>query len=550
MPKDKMDITAIKQIVSQHNNYWDAMAPDIKRWRAAYLNKFWDESNLKTNDMVLIQVAQGYAHIEQYQASLFAKNPAVDVEPGLRAKGDNSKAEIVVNEFLLNCRNVLENASRMGLIYPNSFMKLIPQDTDSLYDKIALIALPPWEVIIDTEALRWDDQHYTGHIYWMTEGEAKVKFGSKDFNAQNKTDYLNKEIEGSVYKYIQVVELYDYVNNKLYFWSPNYASGNRCLEVEKFIPFTNYDGKAFAPIAPLYYNRQPDIPLIGYSTLARVYDQIFEQNIIRTFQANAVRKASRQWLVQKGKLDEEDLAQLQQGVDGLFLEVELEDRETLSGMITPVPHQQTPPEVQHYYNEVMGDENKGSILAPFTRGEATKASATEASALIFYNSSEIGRLARERDACVEQLSSMYLDMLSMYITDAKKENKSTLIKHKGKLVAVTEDDLKGDFRIFASDSSSTPMSDIVVQQNFIQNIPMLISLGVPKEKVLAKLVDSLKLPADFKDTAPPMLPPQDNVPGAGGELQQTEEQILQEAVINPSAANAAKILSPDSGLLV
>ena len=152
---------------------------------------------------------------------------------------------------------------------------------------------------------------------------------------------------------------------------------------------------------PFYYNNIPDRPLDGYSSLKRIYDQLFEMNIIRSFQANAVRKASRQWLVKKGELSSEEMAKVTSGVDGLFIEVDSE--EPLDSIIRPVPQQQTPIEVAKYYQDVAMDKDKGSVIAPFTRGEVTKATATEIAALAAYTSSEIGRMARERDACIEHL---------------------------------------------------------------------------------------------------------------------------------------------------
>ena len=116
--------------------------------------------------------------------------------------------------------------------------------------------------------------------------------------------------------------------------------------------------------------------------------------MVRTYQANAVRKASRQYLVKKGALDEEQMAQITSGIDGLFVEV---DEESLAGVMTAVPQNPTPPELEFYVNQVQRDKDKGSILAPFTRGESSRTSATEAAALAAYTSSEIGRLATDRD---------------------------------------------------------------------------------------------------------------------------------------------------------
>jgi len=59
------------------------------------------------------------------------------------------------------------------------------------------------------------------------------------------------------------------------------------------------------------------------------------------------------------------------------------------------------------------DINRGSILAPFSRGEATKATATEVAALAQYSASEIGKLARERDGAIEMISTVYLRIIAL-----------------------------------------------------------------------------------------------------------------------------------------
>ena len=145
-----------------------------------------------------------------------------------------------------------------------------------------------------------------------------------------------------------------------------------------------------------------------------------------------------------------------------------------------------------------GDKDKGSILAPFTRGESSRTSATEAAALAAYTSSEIGRLARERDNMIEELAEVYLNMVALYIEE---ENQSQIILLDGKATAVRADNLEENFHIFAQDQASTPLSESVKKREFIQSIPTLANLGVPQKTLLAELVRALNLPEDFVTAA-------------------------------------------------
>ena len=309
-----------------------------------------------------------------------ARNPGVIVKNGIRGRGNARVAQHLANDFLAYQRKEIENASRLALIYPMSFIKMMPTRRKDITRKIDTCAIPCWEVILDRDARRYEDQRYIGHHYYMTLVEARHKFGNKKYDPVKKEEYFDKYVfedhygddeeiadyNFDHYQYIEVCEMYDLHTKMMYFWSPNWQGGKQFL-MKAEVPFIDAKGDAIAPIAPLYFNRLPDKPLDGYSAMRRIYDQIFETNMVRTFQANAVRKASRQYLVKKGCLDEEQMAQITSGIDGLFVEV---DEEQLAGVIQAMPQNPTPPDLQFYVQQVQSDKDKGSILAPFTRGES------------------------------------------------------------------------------------------------------------------------------------------------------------------------------------
>ena len=258
------------------------------------------------------------------------------------------------------------------------------------------------------------------------------------------------------------------------------------------IPFKDSAGYPLAPIVPLYYSRQPDVPMRGYSSLRRVYDQVQEHNIIRSYQASMVRRAARQWIVESGVFDAECMAKLSQGVDGEFIEVELSPGQQLSGSIIAVPHTPVPNELQAYVQQVQTDFERGSVLAPFTRGESTRATATEITALAAYSSSEVGRLARERDAAIEMTANIYCSMLKLYLKD-----EGDMMILNGEPTIVGFEDLDGDFTFYAQDSGATPVSEAIKKQEFMAALPTLINMGVPQDKVLEELVRYLDLPHSF-----------------------------------------------------
>lgn len=558
-----------RTIYEAHNRYWDERRPEMRRLRNAYLMRYWQRSR-SYDDSLLIETSRAYELIESYVASLFVRDPSVVVKPDLRGKGDPELTEEVANNWLLNTRREIEDALRLALIYPFAAMKLCSNDTADVLRRVDMTPVGPWDIIVDDAATSWSTQRFIGHRYYLPIEEAKRKYGNKQYSKRTFARYIDRQDEDDTPAYrrdedsitepiadfIMVVEFYDLVKEKMFIWSPDYKNGEKFLydgvvldvgvveddeepEQEKFdgIPFQTASGKPVVPIVPIYMSREPDEPLRGYSALRRVYDQIVEINTIRTFQANGIRKAARQWMVASGLLDPESMAKIAQGQDGEFIQVELSPGQDLRSAIAPVPHSPTPPELQTYEQQVESDFSRGSVMAPFTRGQATKATATEVTALAAYSASEIGRQARERDAAIAQAAQTYVVMLATLMDDG-----DVVVRLGGKSQVVTPDDLRGDFSFFAQDSGSTPMSDSVKKQELTNLVPLLQSLGVSNDTILKSLVRAYDLPEDFLPEAAPAAPPVAMAGGPSAPGQGPPDPMMAMAAPNP--ANIAPLLPP------
>lgn len=525
-----MKPTIINALFKQHESYWDGQRAELRKLRSAYMTRYWDQNYAP--DQVLIETTRAYEYIEGYIASLYARNPSVIVKGDVRGRGDSKKVQALSNAFLDKIRTQIEDVSRLALIYPCAFIKLYATQHPDPFKRVGVSAVPAWDVIVDQDAPSWHQQKYVGHRYHITLKEAKEKYGNKQYTAHQlirfldySSDSMNSNYQGidlsqlnksgietdSPFEYIQVVEFYDLANNKMYVWSPDYQNGEKWLfdgieieigdgensEVQKYdqIPFTDAANSPVAPIIPLYFSRQPDIPMRGYSALRRVYSQVEETNIIRTYQSTMVRRSARQWVVKKGVFTDEDMAKLALGADGEYIEAELSPSQNLAGSIQPVPHTPVPAELETYARQVNEDFQRGSVLAPFTRGEATRATATEITALASYSSSEIGRLARERDAMIEYTASVYISMMKIFL-----QEEADVVVINGSTEVIRTEDLDGDFSFYSLDAGATPVSEAVKKQDFLQSIPILMELGVPPAKVLQELVRRLSLPEDFMET--------------------------------------------------
>ena len=522
----------VRTILEVHERYWDAVRDDMRLYKRLYMTKFWDPMHSRyTSGVLRTQVSRAYSTVESYIGSLYAKNPAVTVEPDLRDRGNPEVAEAVANQYLLGVREQLEDATRLALIYPCSFLKLSPVENVDPMKRVACAALPPWEVIVDASASSWGQQRWVGHVSLMPVAEAEVRYRKQaaDFRprayskwieqATTGTGMVNEDAQATVPdtdKWIQVVEVYDLQADKLLVWSPDFANGEEFLftgvtvqvgalptpsgadgeEPELVhettgIPFKSASGRPVVPIIPLYFSRDPDTPLRGYSLIGRLADQFRELNVMRTYQAQGVRRMARQWMVRAGFLSEESAAKIAQGVDGEFIEVDLAPGMPIEGNISPVPQTPIPADILSYAATVDQDIREGGTLAPFTRGEVTGSTATEQQLLNAYTSSEISRMARIRDAAITSIASTYNVILSVVLGD---DAEPLALPNPIGPTILSADDLTGDFGYWAEDSGTTPMNDFTKQQSLERLGPLLVQLGADPKMVLEEVVRVFQLP--------------------------------------------------------
>ena len=164
---------------------------------------------------------------------------------------------------------------------------------------------------------------------------------------------------------------------------------------------------------------------------------------------------------------------------------------------------------------IEGDLQKGSVMAPFTRGESTNVTATEITALSAYTATEIGRMARERDGAIEKLAEIYISMLDLLWEDGEK---ATLLVN-GQPEIIQQKYFAPKYRFAAKDQASTPLSRELKNQQLMMVGPMLIELGLNPQLIRDKLIEAYDLPSSFlssNDPAPVPPAPMEAPPVPGG----------------------------------
>ena len=528
-------LALIQAAVSAHSEYWDNQRPLLRKLRGLYSTRYWDGISTPVDEAMpyRVETSDAFAFIESFVSTLFTRDPAVEVGYDASAEGSPEVARAAANVFLHRQRESLERATRLALIYPMAFVKLAPRDSTDPINRVAIRAVSPWEVILDRDAERWDEQRFVGHRYYLPITEAKKRFGNKDFKAVQRNDYFENDVNArkhdaakvpKTHLYVEIVEMYDMEEDRLAFWSPQYNEGRKLLEAAT-IPVRSYDDEPMCSIIPLYYAYQPDRPMDGYSALSRVYDQFSEKNIYRTFMANATRRDSRQFLVRSGAFSAEQMQKLCSGMDGAYAETD--SQEPFGNLIAAVPNVALSSNLDRYLGQIESDIQVASAISVFTRGEASRATATEITALSSYAASSVGKMARERDAMIERLSKTYIRMLHL-LTDEK--DKAVVVVDNTPTIISTAM-LDGRFRYAALDQAATPLSDALKRQQFLSILPVLGQVGVSTQRIKEYVIREIDLPESFLEEdkpEPTRLPSGADVPtGPEGEgIQRTPAEML------------------------
>lgn len=512
-------------LTSQHREYWDRQRERMSAYTSAYkCSMFGSERDnaFNRNSFISVETADAYAYIEGFIASLYSKAPALTVGADAQNKGDPEVVEAVVNRFLYDKIDIVEQGLRYALLYPYSFFKMGVLDRDKVIDSVAIRAVHPWDVVVDFEAEDFAASRFIGHRYFLPYNEAKEKFPSVKFNPVAKEEYLRyvESAKGSVgyenadydaavagfdgsklLSYVEIYEYYDLMEDELIFYSPSAERQNKIIDTVSPIPFRKQDGSPCPPLAPIYLSYSPEAPLKGFSSMARIYDQLYEINNLRTVWANGLRRDARIYVAQKGALDEEGKAILAQNIDQSVVELDVPPDSDARNVIVPLATATYSPDYSIYKAEIRADLDRGSVMAPFTRGVATQASATEIAALTSYANSEIGRLARFFHRAIEMCGEIYQSLifhLLMTGEDADETREVVLIDYKPRVIS--PEAFSGKFRYSFADQSSSPITTAVKKATIMQLIPTLGELGAPPEELLSYIISTFDLPESFMKT--------------------------------------------------
>jgi hypothetical protein len=117
-------------------------------------------------------------------------------------------------------------------------------------------------------------------------------------------------------------------------------------------------------------------------------------------------------------------------------------------------------------------------------------------------------MARIRDGLITTVAQTYNVMLSVILGD---DAEPLALPNPVGPTILSADDLTGDFRYWAVDAGTTPMSNLAKQAALERLTPLLAQLGTPAPELLAELVRAYQFPETFV-AVPEPAPAPDQVP--------------------------------------
>ena len=542
-----MNESELEYLVAYHRQHWDRQKTNMTAYSKAYTGDMFSEDLAGVhNGRVTVETADGYAYVEGFVASLYSKSPALAVGPDSKGQGNPEVMEAVVNRFLYDKVVVAERGLRYSLIYPYAFFKLALKENESILDSVDIRAVHPWDIIVDLDAEEWTDSRFVGHRYFLPYNQAKEKFPGIKFDPVVKEEYLktslgvaandsygnsqssSAEFSGSrLLSYVEIFEFYDLMEDKLIFYSPSAQRAKKVIHESDPIPFRKADGSPCPPLVPVYLSYNPDQPLRGFSAVARVYDQLWEINNMRTVWANGLRRDARLYVARRGALDQEGASILAENRDMSIVELDVPPDMDARSALMPLEQASFSPDYAIYKAEIRADLDRGTVMAPFTRGVATNASATEVAALTQYSANEIGRMARFFHRSIEMIGVVYQSLIYHLIMTSDDEDRKEVVLIDREPIVLTRKQFEGKFKYAFADQASTPIAAAVKRSAVTQLMPMLLELGVPAEVMKRYLVNVFDLPDEFSQepTPSPEQPIPEGMPIAS-EPAETQEEAL------------------------
>lgn len=518
----KVDADEVEVAVRSSLKFYEEQREEWSCFRSAYKTEFWERnkfpSSLVSRDIggvddgmpFRIQANRIVPLVSALVANLFYRGPKTQVElPAVMeipASGgrpaDLSELPDTIAAFLdewlkrSGIRRRSTRAYELALMYGASAFKLgldmSKRRKGDLVSRSWTQAIPHWELVFDREADDLDQQAYRGHLRFERIDIAEELCGaSVDVQGEALPDFLEDSWVGrtgdpKVEKYVRILEFYDLLalEQRFYVVTGDHMSGG-CRQVGKTlpIPYTHPDGTPAIPIVPVILSNVPEHPMQGLPFVKRVYELNAEQNFLLTMLANKMRReAATAYLTKEGQLDDDALALLASGQDGVIVKVKAGEG-SMAEKLHSVQPPTISPTIDKLFAAVSQAWSNAAAATELMQGQQGKyLSATEASLLAGFGEATTGDVQQRMADSVAETCRVFLTMAAEHM------RAPISVRVGADRRRLDKKDLGLPWAVSIVDSASTPLKDMRKKESFLQVQPQLVQLasiaaGTPQDGV-------------------------------------------------------------------
>lgn len=529
-----------------------------KKAKYAYESRLWEgeEVGEPANGTVVVEVPRMPGIIDTYTGYLFPRSPRVVITPDVDGEsGSPEKAQLAINRWFASndVRKRIHKIIGQALLYEGGYIKFVlDMSKKRVQARVQTRIVPWWEGVEDSNVNDWSQVRYRGHAYWEDRDVLRKRLGDdiripEDAVGRDRVPYFSTNDDGlptrdsieaagskAGGRFIHVLEWYNFIDD----WTFQAENGETVTTKGRFeiylvndlgkegarpifegaMPLSDYDGEPLCNLVPLIFSSEMDQPLKGIPLSRRVYAQCYELAMLRTAQANAVRKDARVLLVNTASgAGETDIAKVAMGQDGATIPVEKPQGVPWEDMYHFIKFPNMNGNYQLYQQDINGDLDRGANVARFSQGEAlgSRTTATEVNRLTEYMQNHLGENARVKDEWCEDVARVLLRALiramrnPIVMSDGEQKEPDTITITEGtaerrNIQTITVDDLDANFEIHVVDAASTPLTREARRQVMLSLVDVLLKLWAEIEKgnpaaeaTLNSLVEYFELPADF-----------------------------------------------------
>ncbi len=544
----------------------------MRRAKFAYESRLWaaegrvtEGANSPEEGQIAVEVSRLPGIIQTYTGFLFPRSPRAAVSPDVEGSGDPEHAQMVINRWfsLRRIHKKLTNNIGQSLLYRGSALKLgldftKPRPQDRVWAKV----IPWWDLVLDWDVQDVDEARFFGHEYWEDVAVLERRLGIEipdDVVKDKRTPYFEEtgsgrrrdastgvsedEDQQRQRRFVRVLEWYNLIDDfdtgsgkvrgRFEIYLVDRMTGDRDEEplIAKPMPYSFPDGSPCVPIMPLLFDHEMEHPLRGIALSDRIYDQCKEIALLRSAQANAVRRDARVMFVDESAgIDESSLGDWVQGKDGAIVLVDKGKKSWDQVFFVP-KFGSLSTNYAEYEAAIERDLNHGAQSPKFSRGEAmgARTTATEVRQLNQYMENRFGELARTKDAWIADIARVLLRLMLTAVKgpalqynveyglepgDPKAKQPEELIYRTGTerkvTTKVTAKDIDAEFDIGITDTASTPLTKELRKADLMQlsGGASLLDLWAQVEdgnpmayQILSSVVELFELPSSFSPEA-------------------------------------------------